>query len=207
MEYIAYLLKSYFPALFQVLNKLALKFTEIKYKTKVWDLYTDASITGSVQAKAALIRPLAASDVDVLDGFIGRLPPAYLKFFRPHGFDTRSLCTVLASSAYLTYGLFVEGKLCAYAMLKLTPMKSAFIGRLVAPELNGLGIGKYLARYLYWQAALLGVVPYSTISKENIASIRSHKSIADFEIMKELPNNYLLIRFVQKGSEAPILAL
>jgi len=207
LEYVAYLLKFHFPVLFKFLNKLTLKFTELKYKARVRELYTKATLTGSIQTKAAMIRPLQTSDIDSFEDFVNGMPEAHLQFFRPHGFDRISLYSVLASPAYLTYGLFIEQKLCAYAMLKLTPTKSAFIGRLVTQELSSLGIGKYLARYLYWQAGVLGVIPHSTISKENVPSMRSHKSIADFEILKELPNNYLLIRFVVKEAKAPILAL
>ena len=47
------------------------------------------------------------------------------------GFVGSALRTVLGSAAFLNYGLFVGDRLAAYALLKIAPTGSAFIGRLV----------------------------------------------------------------------------
>lgn len=205
MEYFAYLLKTYIPWLFAIVSKLGVLATEIRYRGKVTAAYSSANFLGTIKSKEAGIRPLEISDMNVIFEFVSGLPKSHLKFFHPHDFDTKSLRKVITSPAFLTYGLFVEGELKAYALLKITPVGSAFIGRLVSPELNGLGIGKFLARYLYWQAHQVGVIPHSTISKSNLASLRSHESVADFEVVKELPNDFLLIRFTPKPEDPPKL--
>lgn len=205
MEYFAYLLKTYIPWFFAIISRLGRLVTEIRYRRRVAAAYRLASVTGTIKSKMAAIRPLKVTDTDAMFDFVSGLPDNHLKFFHPHGFDAQSLRNVFNSSAFLTYGLFVEDKLKAYALLKLTPVGSAFIGRLVSPELNGMGIGKYLAEYLYWQAHQVGVMPHSTISKSNLASLCSHGSVADYVVVKVLPNNFLLIRFTPKPEEPPKL--
>ncbi len=207
MEYFAYLLKVYIPWSFAIISRIGRLVTEIRYRQEVAAVYGLANITGTINGKVADIRPLETSDIEAMFDFVAGLPVNHLKFFHPHDFDAQSLRMVFSSPAFLTYGLFVEGELKAYALLKLTPFGSAFIGRLVSPELNGLGIGRYLARYLYWQAHEVGVTPHSTISKSNLASLRSHESVGDFKVLKELPNDFLLIRFTTRPEAPPKLEI
>ena len=39
------------------------------------------------------------------------------------------------------------------------------------------------------------------------ASLRSHQAVADFAVIAELPNDYLLIEFPRVGRERPVLGL
>lgn len=133
------------------------------------------------------------------------MPEEHLRYFRPHGFDDASLRRVLRSRAYLNYGLFLEERLIAYALLKISPTGSAFIGLMVHPDYAGVGLGRFIARYLYWQASLAGLRARSTISEHNPASLRSHQAVADFRIVSRLPNDYMLIEFPPGTPEPPIL--
>ena len=47
----------------------------------------------------------------------------------------------------------------------------------------------------------------STISRHNPASLRSHQAVADFAVIDELPNDYLLIEFPRVGRERPVLGM
>ena len=75
-------------------------------------------------------------------------------------------------------------------LLKLAPTGSAFIGLLVGPAHTGKGIGRSIVAYLYWHA-----------------SLRSHQAVADFAVIAELPNDYLLIEFPRVGRDRPVLGL
>ena len=93
----------------------------------------------------------------------------------------------------------------AYALLKLAPTGSAFIGSLVGREHAGKGIGRFIVAYLYWQASLKGLRTRSTISRHNAASLRPHQAVADFAVIADLPNDYLLIEFPRVWRERPVL--
>lgn len=93
----------------------------------------------------------------------------------------------------------------AYALLKVAPTGSAFIGLLVDSSCTGSGLGRFISRYLYWQASLAGLRARSTISRHNPASRRSHQAVASFRVVAELPNDYQLIEFPPGAPEAPKL--
>jgi GNAT superfamily N-acetyltransferase len=111
---------------------------------------------------------------------------------------------VLSSCSFTTYGLFVQDALAAYALLKLVPTGIAFIGLLVGPEHIGKGIGRFMVEYLYWQSWLAGFRTPSTISRQNTASLRSHQAVADFAVVAELPNDYMMIEFAGGPKTATI---
>ena len=158
-----------------------------------------------MHGQTAVMRPLTVDDLDALHVFLEAQPEDHLRYFHPHRFDRASLRRVLRSQAFLNYGLFLDDRLSAYALLKVAPTGSAFIGRLVAPEYAGLGLGRFIARFLYWQASLAGLRARSTISRHNPASLRSHEAVARFKVVAELPNDYLLIEFPPGTPEPPVL--
>ena len=206
MEKLAYILKHRLPGFFRVVEAVARVGTGLRFRGRRNRALAKARINGTVGGQPAEIRPLDLEDVPRLTAFLAAMPEEHLQFFHPHGFEPRELEGVVGSRAFMTYGLFVSGELAAYALLKLSPTGSAFIGRLVAPGYAGKGVGRFLSRYLNWQAALARLRARSTISRKNAASLRSHQAVAQFRIVSELPNEYLLIEFPPGDSTPPELA-
>lgn len=153
------------------------------------------------------MRSLNIDDLNSLQGFFEEMPAGHVKYFKPHGYERSDLRGVLESRAFLTYGLFIGDEMKGYALLKVAPTGSLYIGRLLHPSQVGQGLGAFLSRYLYWQASLAGLRARSTISRHNIASLRSHQAVANFNIISELPNDYLLIEFEVASSDKPELSL
>src|SRR5690606_7572917 len=152
MDYLAYLVKKYFPFLFPWGAAAGSVIGAIRFGRALDAAQSEGRIYGTIRESAASIVPLTEADAGPLQAFLTSLPPSHLKYFGPHGFDRKSLQTVLRSRAFAAYGLFLGEDLCGYALLKVSPSGRAFIGRLLAPELTGLGLGSFLSRYLYWQA-------------------------------------------------------
>lgn len=205
MERLAYLIKHRFPALFRLVGWLAERVTTLRYGRRIRRAEERATLDGEVAGQPALMRALQGSDVGRLHAFLTALPADHLRYFRPHGFDVTSLRRVLLSRAFLNYGLFVGEDLVGYALLKVAPTGSAFIGLLVHPDFLGKGLGTFITRFLYWQAAVAGLRARSTICRDNTASLRSHQAVADYRIVAELPNDYLLIEFPEGPPKKPRL--
>lgn len=205
MEKIAYLIKQYIPALFPVIEAVARRVTVLRFGREIDRALRGGVIDGTVGSQPATIRPLFSEDIATLSPFLSDLPDDHLQYFKPHGFDAASLERVLSSKVFLNYGLFVNDALIGYALLKVAPTGTAFIGRLISPKYSGLGLGAFLSRFLYWQAGMAGLRPRSTISRHNAASLRSHESVSNYEIVSQLPNDYLLIEFPVKELEPPLL--
>ena len=157
MERLAYLLKQRLPGLFRLVEAVARAVTGARYGRRIAEAQNQAVIEGSVNGDPASIRPLDSSDAEALHEFLTNLPPGWLQYFQPHPFDRAGLEKVLRSRAFMNYGLFIESRMVGYALLKVAPTGSAFIGLLVHPEYGRLGLGKFIVAFLYWQASLAGL--------------------------------------------------
>ena len=195
LDRVVYVLKKRVPASYTFLSAVGRICTCVLYGRAIRQAIAAARIDGSVCNTEATIRVLEAGDVGKLEALLSDMPEEHLTFFHPHGLDRDSLEQVIARGDIMTYGLFVDDRLCAYAILKLFPTKKAYIGRLVSPSMVGMGIGRFLSRYLYWQAHLLGFQPCSTIHEDNVASLRSHAAVRPFRVAAALPGGYRLVKF------------
>jgi GNAT superfamily N-acetyltransferase len=116
------------------------------------------------------------------------------KFFKPHGFDKKSVNKVLTSGGYMPFGFFINNQLSGYFFLRLFFTKKCFVGRYIKRDYRGMGIGKEMIRFLTDIGSGLGFSVYSTISKDNVSSLKSHQAACRVSVVKELPNNYVLIK-------------
>lgn len=201
----AYALKHRFPALFAGVAAVARGVTVLRHGRRIRRALVGAAVHGFVADQPAVMRALDIADAETLSGFLTEQSEEHLRYFHPHDFGTEALRQVLASGAYMNYGLFVEDSLAGYALLKVAPTGSAFIGLLVDPRFTGLGLGRFMTSYLYWQASLAGLRARSTISRHNPASLRSHEAAAEYTVVAELPNDYLMIEFPPGNPEPPVL--
>lgn len=181
--------------------------TSARFAKRISNTQAVSRVEGFVNGKPAVIESIGTHHLGILQNMLWSMEQSHLAFFQPHGFDPRSLGTVLGSRAYMTYGLFTDSQLVAYALLKISPTGAAFAGSLVRLEYTGKGIGKFLSRYLYWQAASAGFSVRATISKKNIASLRAYRAGRNSRIMTELANGWLLIQFPVMPEDAtpPVL--
>jgi len=192
---IFYILKKKLPIFFEAASLIGRLATVLFFPKSISHAEQHARIEGSVLGRPGVIRCLSPRDLTQLREMIAEMDSRHLKYFLPHDLDAVSLARVISRRDIMTYGLFVDDRMCAYAILKLFPTKKAYIGRLVSARMTGLGIGKYLSQFLYYQASLLAFQPCSTIHQDNLASWKSHASVRPFTIASELLGGYRLIKF------------
>lgn len=207
LDRITYRVKLLLPGAYRVLawgNALG---TRLLYGRRIRLALLEARVEGFVGGDPAVVRPLGPVDLDALYNMIAAIPDAHLRFFQPHGLDRDALCRVLQSHTILAFGVFVRQRLVGYALLKLFANRTAYAGRLVHPEFAGAGLGRYLIHYLYHIGFRLGFRIRATISRENVACLRSHAAVRPLRILAELPNNFHLVEYHQLPSDADLPAL
>lgn len=206
---IVYSLKKRAPFFYKAIDFFKQRYVLFCYSRKIKNVLKVANLKGHVAGVAAGVRPISISDLSALEKMFELVDPERQKFFKPHPTDRKSLAAILKRRDVMTYALFVDNELKAYCLLKLFPCKKAYRGRLVSPDMKGKGLGKFLSDYLNWQCCLLGFQPYATIHESNLASLKSHSKDKPFEVIDQLSDGYLLVRFLLDESDrtAPILNL
>lgn len=206
MDRLAYILQKRFPEVFSFASVGARWLVKHRFGAKI-TLAQNISRVEGCGAEVAMARALNVDDFRLLQAFISRQATDRLRFFNPHPFDDQGLLRVLTLKAYMPYGVFIREQLAGYGLLKVSPAGSAFIGLLVDVEFGGAGIGKFIIGYLYWQASVAGLRTRATISKQNIASIRAHQAVSDYEVIAELTDDYIMIEFPNVVRHPPELSV
>lgn len=142
-------------------------------------------------------RALHHDDLEGLFTLLKRQKEGRLDYFKPHGFDRKSLAQVYADPAFLMFGVFSGAELVGYFSLRCFWNRRAFVGRLIDEAHERKGIGRVMNSILYNTAWKSDFRCHTTISKRNAMVMRSHAKDPNVKILKELPNDYLLIEFIR----------
>ena len=138
-------------------------------------------------------RQLQLNDARILSEFISNQPIGFDKYFKPHPFDVENFQRVLSNGTFVLIGVFDHESLIAYCFIRFFINKSAFRGKIVDKEYQGRGIAKQMGSIMSNVASTAGFRVYATISKDNVASLKSAKYGSSVEVIKELPDNYLYV--------------
>ena len=123
-----------------------------------------------------------------LEMFFASQPEESFKFFKPHGFDDRSIRKLQRNGdspiGYFFLRSFFFGK--------------AYLGKMVDYAHQGKGIGKMMCLCAIDIASTLGLRMFETISKDNLSSLYSTQKVLETRIVEEMPDNYLMIEDLRR---------
>ena len=141
-------------------------------------------------------------DIPELVSFFEAQPEDAFRFFRPHKFDEKTLRKLQKRKSFLMYCVRDgANKIVGYFFLRCFFIGKAFLGKMVDTNTQGKGIGTQMCLCAMDIAQALGIRMFETISKKNIASLRSTEKVLDVRIVEEMENNYLYIEDLRKKSE------
>lgn len=138
------------------------------------------------------------SDILQLVDFFSKQPVEAYKFFKPHGFDEKSLMKKLNDPAFMMIGCFKNNELAGYCFLRFFFNKKAFRGKIVGVDFQGQGLAKLMGIVTTQICQMMSFRLYATISKDNVKSIASSKAVNDIRVVKELSDNYLYVEYLLK---------
>ena len=147
-----------------------------------------------------IIRETTIMDVKPLMKFFDEQPMDAYKFFKPHGFDEKSVEKVLKNKAFLTYVVIDGNMIVGYFFLRSFVNGKCFKGRMVDYRWRNKGIAKQMGIAINSIATLLGMRIFTTISPNNYASLASTKAVNDIKIVKTLENGYYYIECTPKSN-------
>ena len=147
-----------------------------------------------------VFRQLSKKDASILVKLIEKQPLGFDNYFKPHPFDFKTFSKILSNGTYVVIGVFNENTLIGYCFLRLFINRTAYRGKLVDKSFQGRGIGTQMGGIMNYIASKINFRVFATISKDNIASLKSAKANGTIKIIKELSDNYLYIEILNSNS-------
>lgn len=142
--------------------------------------------------------PIKDAGTEMMVAFFERQPKDAFTYFRPHGFDTKSIKRLQNNRAFLGYIIQdeVTGQIAGYCFNRCFFHGLGFRGRMVDIDYRGKGLGTAMNKLLNEVGFGIGLRLYETVSKDNLVSYRSALSASKVHVVKEMPNNELYLEIL-----------
>lgn len=142
--------------------------------------------------------PMKEVPTDMMVAFFSRQPEEAFEFFRPHGFDEKSIKRLQKNRAFLGYVLqdTVSGNIAGYCFNRCFFHGVGYRGRMVDVAYRGKGLGTAMNKLLNEVGLGIGLRLFETVSKDNVSSYRSALSASKVRVVKEMPHNELYLEIL-----------
>ena len=130
--------------------------------------------------------------------FFNSQPDEAFTFFRPHGFDAKSIKRLQKNRAFLGYVLIDKsnGQIAGYCFIRCFFHGVGYRGRMVDINYRGKGLGTAMNKILNEVGFGIGLRLFETVSKDNVASYKSALSASNVKVVKEMPHNELYLEIL-----------
>lgn len=194
---IAHFLKDQMPWLWNLIDVVNSQLFSLRYGKRL------KSIEGNLIKKYTQksgYRICRIRDVESLQlaDFFSRQPKEAYKYFKPHGFDIKSIQTLQKSRSFLAYSLMDDcnNEIVGYCFNRSFFHGKGFRGTMVDINYRGKGIGTIMKKMLNEIGFGIGLRLFTTISKDNVASYRSALSASKVKVLKETKDNELYLEIL-----------
>ena len=189
---IAHIVKDRLPFIWDGIEKVNEWLFVLRYGKKV------KSIAVTCVPEGYELVELKDIDTKLIAKFFEHQPEEAYTFFKPHGFDEKSIKRLQKNKSYLAYLLIdkVNGQIAGYCFNRCFFQGKGFRGRMVDVNYRGKGLGTAMNKILNDVGFGIGLRLFETVSKDNIASYRSAMSASKVKVVKELPHNELYLEIL-----------
>lgn len=192
MYKIAHLLRDRFSWLWNLIESINSVFFYLRYGNRINDFSFSFVPDGYV------VMPLRDVAAETVVAFFERQPEEAFSFFKPHGFDLKSIKRLQKNRSFLAYLLInrITGEIAGYCFNRCFFHGQGFRGRMVDINYRGKGLGTAMNRMLNEVGFEIGLRLFETVSKDNVASHRSALAASKVKVVKEMPNNELYLEIL-----------
>lgn len=191
---IAHIIRDRAPWLWVLFNGWNAMLIQIRYGRRVRSV--EANVCGARQMLSGYdVVPIRDMETERLVQFFSRQPEEAFRFFKPHPFDAKTIRMLQTSRAFLAYALIdrANGRMAGYCFNRLFFHGKGFRGRMVDIDYRCQGLGTMMNRLLNEVGFGIGLRLFETVSKDNVASLRSAVSASHFKVVEALPHNELFL--------------
>lgn len=189
---IAHIVKDRLPFIWDAIEKVNEWLFVLRYGKKVKNIVVNCVLEG--------YEIVALKDVETtrIVKFFEHQPEEAYTFFKPHGFDEKSIKRLQKNKSYLAFLLIdkVNGQIAGYCFNRCFFQGKGFRGRMVDIDYRGKGLGTAMNKILNEVGFGIGLRLFESVSKDNVASYRSALSASNVRVVKEMENNELYLEIV-----------
>ena len=138
-----------------------------------------------------VVEYLTKEDVGALVQFFGEQPEEAFMYFKPHGFDGKTIRKIQNSRSFLAFVVKDKGVIVGYFFLRCYFMGKCFRGYMVDYRQRNRGISKLTSKVMTDVAEMLGIPSYGTIAPENVASMKSQNAT----VLRQLENGDYYVEY------------
>lgn len=190
---IAHIIKNRFLFLWKVVEWGNATLFYLMHKKKLMEINSVLEQVSNVYR----FRTTTEEDVKKLVDFFARQPEEAFEFFKPHGFDVKSIKKLQRNKAFLAYVLLDGHQISGYCFNRSFFHGKGFRGRMVDIDYRGMGLGIMMNRILNKVGFGIGLKVFETVNKDNIASYRSAMFASNVRILEELDGKDLYLEILK----------
>lgn len=194
---IAHFLRDKLPFIWELIDILNSCLFFLRYGQKLKSVEKKILQQYARQSGMKIVR-LSEVSIDKLATFFAMQPEEAFTYFKPHGFDDKSLRKLQQNRSFLAYILIDNDQVAAYCFLRSFFMGKGFRGRMVGMDFRGRGLGTLMNKLMNDVGFGIGLRLFETVSKDNVASYRSALSASDVKVVQELEHNELYLEILNE---------
>lgn len=193
---IAHFLRDKMPWLWDLIDILNSFLFSLRYGKKLRKITEIVSKTFGKQT-GMKVCPISEVKTEDMVNFFARQPEEAFKFFKPHGFDAKSIKKLQKNKSFLAYVLKDGDNIAGYCFNRSFFHGKGFRGRMVDINYRGKGLGTIMNRLLNEVGFGIGLRLYETVNKKNIASYRSAMSASNVKVIEEMEDDDLYLEILK----------
>lgn len=192
---IAHFLRDKLPFIWDLIDLLNSWLFGLKYGSK---LRAVESATLKKYGKDCNMKivPMREVSTEKLEKFFAAQPVEAYEFFKPHGFDTKSIKKMQRLNSFLAYIMLDGEDVAGYCFIRSFFHGKGFRGRMVGISHRGRGLGTLMNRMMNDVGFGIGLRLFETVSKLNVASYRSAMSASNVKVLEEMEDDELYLEII-----------
>ena len=195
---IAHFLRDKLPFIWDLIDIINSFLFKLRYGRKLKSV-EEAVMQQYAQTSGMDVVRFREVSTDKLVSFFAAQPEEAYTFFKPHGFDYKSLKNLQRNRSFLAYVLLENGQVVAYCFVRSFFMGKGFRGRMVGMDYRGRGLGTLMNKLMNDIGFGIELRLLETVSKDNVASYRSALSASRVKVVEELEHNELYLEILNEG--------
>lgn len=192
---IAHYLRDKLPWLWELVNIINSTIFSLRYGKKLKKIENTILTLYSKNSSMTII-PMSQASTDDLVRFFTKQPQEAYTFFKPHGFDAKSINQLKKNKSFLAYILLENKDIAAYCFIRSFFHSKGFRGRMVGINHRGKGLGTLMNKMINDIGFGIGLQLFETVSKANVASYRSALSASNVRILNDSEDEELYLEIL-----------